>query len=69
MLDEHRLKHHMIDEVDLLMEYNQDLSKEEAEFLIQKNREAMEDPHLMAMAGKTVEEEPELEEEVEELDE
>tara|TARA_R100001198_G_C5185611_1_gene180379 strand:- start:69 stop:953 length:885 start_codon:yes stop_codon:yes gene_type:complete len=69
MLDEHRLKHHMIDEVDLLMEYNQDLSKEEAEFLIQKNREAMEDPHLMAMAGKAVEEEPELEEEVEELDE
>ena len=49
LLDEHRLKHHMIDEVDLLMEYNNDLSRKEAEKIVEKNREAMEDPHLEAM--------------------
>ena len=27
LLDEHRLKHHMLNEVDLLMEYNKDLSQ------------------------------------------
>jgi len=48
-LDEHRLKHHMIDEVDLLMEYNNDLSRKEAEKIVEKNREAMEDEHLQAM--------------------
>ena len=53
MLDEHRLKHHMIDEADLLMEYNNDLSRKEAEKIIEKNREAMEDEHLKAMeSGK-----------------
>ena len=49
MLDEHRLRHHMIDEADLLMEYNNDLSRKEAEKIIEKNREAMEDEHLQAM--------------------
>ena len=49
LLDEHRLKHHMLDEVDLLMEYNNDLSRKEAEKIVEKNREAMEDPHLEAM--------------------
>ena len=49
LLDEHRIKHHMIDEVDLLMEYNNDLSRKEAEKIVEKNREAMEDPHLEAM--------------------
>jgi len=49
LLDEHRLKHHMIDEVDLLMEYNNDLSRKEAESIVEKNREAMEDSHLKAM--------------------
>ena len=49
LLDEHRLKHHMIDEPDLLMEYNNDLSRKEAEKIVEKNKEAMEDPHLEAM--------------------
>ena len=49
LLDEHRLKHHMLDEVELLMEYNKDLSKAEAEKTIEKNRKAMEDKHLQAM--------------------
>ncbi len=40
MLDEHRLRHHMIDEVDLLMEYNKDLSRPEAEKIVEKNKEA-----------------------------
>ena len=50
LLDEHRLKHHMIDEVGLLMESNQDLTEEQAKAIIQKNREAMEDEHLQAMS-------------------
>ena len=54
LLDEHMLKHHMIDEVGLLMKYNQDLSQSEAESIIMANREAMEDPHLQAMGGATV---------------
>ena len=49
LLDEHRLKHHMLDEADLLMEYNNDLSRKEAEKIIEKNKEAMEDKHLQAM--------------------
>jgi len=56
-LDEHRLKHHMLDEVDLLMEYNNDLSRKEAEKIVEKNREAMEDEHLQAMKGGEIEEE------------
>ena len=39
LLDEHRLKHHMLDEADLLMEYNKDLSRAEAEAIIQKNKD------------------------------
>ena len=54
LMDEHMLKHHMIDEVGLLMKYNQDLSQSEAESIIMANREAMEDPHLQAMGGATV---------------
>ena len=69
LLDEHRIKHHMIDEADLLMEYNQDLSRDEAEMVIQKNREAMEDPHLMAMAGASEPAEDVAMQETEEIDE
>ena len=39
MLDEHRLKHFMIDRADLLMEYNNDLSRSEAEAIISSNQE------------------------------
>ena len=49
LLDEHRLRHHMLDEADLLMEYNNDLSRKEAEKIVEKNKEAMEDEHLKAM--------------------
>ena len=49
LLDEHRMKHHMIDEPDLLMEYNQDLSRKDAEKIVEKNKEAMEDPHYSDM--------------------
>ena len=55
LLDEHRMKHHMINEVDLLIEYNQDLSVEEAKEIVENNRKAMEDPHLMSMMGEKVE--------------
>jgi len=55
LLDEHRIKHHMIDEADLLMSYNGDLTRKEAEKIIQKNKEAMEDPHYAAMQGNPVE--------------
>tara|TARA_Y100000593_G_scaffold6797_1_gene12865 strand:- start:1319 stop:1651 length:333 start_codon:yes stop_codon:yes gene_type:complete len=43
LLDEHRLKHHMIDEPDLLMEYNQDLSRKEAEKIVEKNKEVRDE--------------------------
>ena len=60
LLDEHRLRHHMLDEIDLLMEYNKDLSRKEAEKIVEKNKEAMEEPHLQAMEngeiGETQEE-------------
>ncbi len=65
LLDEHRLRHHMLDEVDLLMEYNNDLSRKEAEKIVDKNREAMEDPHLEAMESEEVGEVEEVEEYVE----
>ena len=55
MLDEHKLRHHMIDEAGLLMEYNKDLSRAEAESIIAKNREAMEDEHLQAMQTGEIE--------------
>ena len=42
-LDEHRLKHHMLDEVDLLMEYNNDLSRREAEKIVEKNKESRQE--------------------------
>ena len=48
-LDEHRLRHHMVDEPDLLMEYNKDLSRKEAEKIVEKNKEAMEDSHYSEM--------------------
>ena len=60
-LDEHRLKHHMIDEIDLLMEYNKDLSRKEAEKIVEKNKESMSDPHYNEMEGN--EEENPVEEE------
>ncbi len=43
LLDEHRLKHHMLDEVDLLMEYNNDLSRKEAEKIVEKNKESRQE--------------------------
>ena len=49
LLDEHRLRHHMVDEPDLLMEYNKDLSRKEAEKIVEKNKEAMEDSHYSEM--------------------
>ena len=49
LMDEHMLNHHMIDEIGLLMKYNGDLTKSEAEAIIKANREAMEDEHLQAM--------------------
>ena len=49
LMDEHMLNHHMVDEIGLLMKYNKDLSKSEAESIIKANREAMEDEHLQAM--------------------
>ena len=42
-LDEHRLKHYMLDEVDLLMEYNKDLSRKEAEKVVEKNKESRQE--------------------------
>ena len=39
----------MIDEPDLLMEYNKDLSRKEAEKIVEKNKEAMEDEHYEEM--------------------
>ena len=72
LLDEHRLKHHMLDEVALLMEYNNDLSRKEAEKIIGKNKEAMEETHLQNMEtygfgnSNNKEEKPEKVEEKEE---
>ena len=40
LMDEHMLKYHMIDEVGLLMKYNQDLSREDAENIIETNKNA-----------------------------
>jgi hypothetical protein len=50
LMDEHMLKHHMIDEIGLLMKYNKDLTRSEAESIVESNRKAMEDEHLQAMA-------------------
>ena len=50
LLDEHRMKHHMIDEPDLLMEYNQDLSRKEAEKIVEKNKE-VRDEQINGMFG------------------
>ena len=41
--DEHRLKHYMIDDADLLMEYNKDLNRNEAEKIVEKNKEKREE--------------------------
>ena len=57
LMDEHMLNHHMIDEVGLLMKYNKDLNRAEAESIIKANREAMEDEHLQAMEQEPVIEE------------
>ena len=42
LLDEHRLNHNMINEIDLLMEYNKDLSYKEAEKIIENNKKTSE---------------------------
>jgi hypothetical protein len=69
LLDEHRLIHHMMDEVDLLMEYNKDLSRKEAEKIVEKNKEAMEDKHLKEMeSGELQENNKEGEDYVEDKD-
>ena len=46
----------MIDEADLLMTYNGDLTRKEAEKVIEKNKEAMEDPHYDTMEGENSQE-------------
>jgi hypothetical protein len=58
----------MINEIDLLIEYNQDLSVEEAKEIVENNRKAMEDPHLMAMKGEKVENVEETEDSEEEYE-
>ncbi len=50
-LDEHRLNHFMLDEPDLLMEYNKDLSRKEAEKVIEKNKESMSEPNEEEMVN------------------
>ena len=50
-LDEHRLNHFMLDEPDLLMEYNKDLSRKEAEKIIERNKEAMAEPNEEEMVN------------------
>jgi hypothetical protein len=51
----------MINEVDLLMSYNGDLTQDEAAQIIQDNKDFMEDPHYAAMEGKPVQETVETE--------
>ena len=46
LLDEHRLRHNMINEVDLLVEYNKDLSYQEAEKIIENNKNMKESPQI-----------------------
>ena len=46
MLDEHRLNHNMINEIDLLMEYNKDLSYKEAEKIVEDNKKNKENEPL-----------------------
>ena len=71
-LDEHRLKHYMIDDVDLLMEYNKDLNRNEAEKIVEKNKETREEKINGMFGGnnplenQNEEEKPEKSEEVEE---
>ena len=50
-LDEHRLNHFMLDEPDLLMEYNKDLSRKEAEKIIERNKESMAEPNEEEMVN------------------
>jgi hypothetical protein len=38
------------------MQYNKDLSRTEAEKIVEKNKKAMEDPHYAAMEGKNLQE-------------
>ena len=54
----------MIDEIDLLMEYNKDLSRKEAEKIVEKNKESMSDPHYSEMEGNKEENAVEEEENV-----
>ena len=56
MLDEHRLVHHMIDEVGLLMEYNKDLNKKEAEVIIEQNKQKREKLSIFDKVRKQSEE-------------
>tara|TARA_R110002110_G_scaffold1915_1_gene8719 strand:+ start:263 stop:1624 length:1362 start_codon:yes stop_codon:yes gene_type:complete len=67
-LDEHRLRHHMIDEVDLLTEYNKDLSRKEAEKIVENNKKTMEDPHLVAMGTGIEAQKEEIQNEQEEYE-
>jgi len=46
----------MLDEADLLIEYNKDLSRAEAEKIVEKNKITMEDAHLQAMKTNKPEE-------------
>ena len=69
LLDEHRLKHHMIDEVDLLMEYNKDLSRKEAEKIVEKNKETRDEQINTMFGNDNSENEANIEEKPEESEE
>ena len=59
-LDEHRLNHHMVDEVGLLMEYNKDLTIKEAENTIEQNKQKREKLSILDQVLKQSEETPGL---------
>ena len=56
LLDEHRLNHNMLNEVGLLMEYNKDLTKKEAENIIAENKEKREKLSIFDQVRKQSEE-------------
>jgi len=67
--DEHRLKHYMIDDVDLLMEYNKDLNRNEAEKIVEKNKETREEKINGMFGGNNPLENQNEEEKPEEVEE
>lgn len=53
LLDEHRLRHNMLDEIDLLMEYNKDLSYKEAEKIVENNKKKKENQPIEPIKQET----------------